>query len=121
MRSSDSMKYSDLRRCAQEFRRILAPSNIEFSCRPESDRYAPVQRTALSFNKLNPRRTTATICYAQIGFKGSFLDSVVLPNPYSQATAKSNDIRSVDLISSPIIRAFFALRYATNPSFYDER
>jgi hypothetical protein len=32
----------------------LGQDNIEFSCRPESDRYAPVRRTALSFNKLNP-------------------------------------------------------------------
>src|SRR5208337_3019533 len=30
------------------------PSNIEFSCRPESNRYAPVRQTALTLNRLHP-------------------------------------------------------------------
>ena len=32
---------------------ILKPCNIEFSCRPESDRYAPVGRTAFPSTKLH--------------------------------------------------------------------
>ena len=32
----------------------LEKPNIEFSCRPESDRYAPVRRTAFSINRLHP-------------------------------------------------------------------
>src|SRR5208283_1464937 len=32
----------------------LGGDNIEFSCRPESDRYAPVRRTAFALNRPHP-------------------------------------------------------------------